>query len=36
MEYVIEDTKTSSGTRDVPMMPEVAEDYASCLPPYIL
>ena len=25
MEYVIEDTKTSSGTRDVPMTPEVAE-----------
>jgi len=25
MEYIIEDTKTSSGTRDVPMTPEVAE-----------
>ena len=24
MEYIIEDTKTTSGTRDVPMTPEVA------------
>ncbi len=31
MEYVIEDTKTNSGTRDVPMTPEVAECFRQIL-----
>ena len=31
MEYVIEDTKTSSGTRDVPMTPKVAECFRQIL-----